>query len=149
MAQIGPASHVTLHYRLAVLQSGAEREVISTLDGRPATLAIGGGQIARPLEERLIGLREGESAGFDLSPAQAFGERNPDLLQALSRAVFDAGAGPDANYAAGDVIELNLPDRGRLTGVLKSLDEERVLVDFNHPLAGLPLRFSVQVIGVL
>jgi FKBP-type peptidyl-prolyl cis-trans isomerase SlpA len=149
MARIAPDSHVTLHYRLAALLDGAEREVISTHGGHPATLQLGGGHLAAGLEARLLGLAEGEEASFELAPAEAFGERNPQLVQALSRAAFDANAEPGSDYAPGDVVEFNGPGGGRVAGVLKEHDERRVVVDFNHPLAGLPVRFSVSVIGVL
>ena len=149
MARIAPDSHVTLHYRLAALADGVEREVISTLGGHPATLQLGGGHLAANLEARLLGLAEGDEASFDLTPAQAFGERNPMLVQALSRAAFDANADAGSDYAPGDVVEFNRPDGGRVAGVLKERDGQRVVVDFNHPLAGMPVRFSVRVIGVL
>jgi FKBP-type peptidyl-prolyl cis-trans isomerase SlpA len=149
MARIAPDSHVTLHYRLAVFVDGAEREVVSTLGDRPATLQLGGGHLAPALEARLLGLAEGDEATFDLGGAEAFGERNPELVQALSRGAFDTHAGTEAEYAAGDVVEFNRPDGGRVAGVLKARDAQRVVIDFNHPLAGLPMRFSVRVIGVL
>ena len=149
MARISPDSHVTLHYRLAALVDGAEREVMSTLCAHPATLQLGGGHLAAGLEAKLLGLVEGDEASFELAPAEAFGERNPQLIQALSRAAFDANADSGSDYAPGDVVEFNRPDGGRLAGVLKDQDERRVVVDFNHPLAGLPVRFSVRVIGVL
>lgn len=149
MTLIESGSHVTLHYRLAVLVEGGEREVVSTLGGHPATLQVGAGQLAPALEQRLIGLPEGARATFDLACERAYGPRNPGLVRSLARASFDRNADPAVDYGAGDVVQFDAPDGGRLAGVLKALDGERVLVDFNHPLAGLPVRFSVQVIGVL
>lgn len=149
MARIAPDSHVTLHYRLAALVDGAEREVMSTHGGHPATLQLGGGHLAAGLETKLVGLVEGDEASFDLTPAEAFGERNPQLVQALSRAAFDANADSGSEFAPGDMVEFNRPDGGRLAGVLKVRDERQVVVDLNHPLAGMPVRFSVRVIGVL
>jgi FKBP-type peptidyl-prolyl cis-trans isomerase SlpA len=149
MARIAPDSHVTLHYRLAALVDGAEREVVSTHGGHPATLQLGGGHLAANLEARLLGLAEGDEASFELAPAEAFGERNPQLVQALSRAAFDADSEPGGDYAPGDLVEFNRPDGGRVAGVLKERGERRVVVDFNHPLAGMPVRFEVRVIGVL
>jgi FKBP-type peptidyl-prolyl cis-trans isomerase SlpA len=149
MARIAPDSHVTLHYRLAALVDGAEREVMSTHGGHPATLQLGGGHLATALEAKLLGLAEGDEASFELAPAEAFGERNPELVQALSRATFDANADAGGKFGPGDVVEFNRPDGGRVAGVLKQSDARRVIVDFNHPLAGLPVRFSVRVIGVL
>jgi FKBP-type peptidyl-prolyl cis-trans isomerase SlpA len=149
MAVIGPGSHVTLHYRLAVVTAGEEREVVSTLALKPATLQIGASQLAPPLEQRLIGLDEGAAAMFELAPDEAYGRRNPELVQALARGAFDANAEPETQYVPGDVVEFRSPTGDRFTGVLKSMDSVRAVVDFNHPLAGLPLRFTVQVIGVL
>lgn len=142
-------SFVTLHYRLAAVLSGEEREIVSTLGARPATLQVGAGQLAQPLEAHLVGLSEGESRTFELAAGEGYGERQADLVQTLARRVFDENADPDAEYAPGDVVEFNAPDGRRVTGVLKQRDERQVVVDFNHPLAGLPLKFSVQVIGVL
>lgn len=149
MARVGPASHVTLHYRLAVVIDGEEREVVSTLDTMPATLQLGAGGLAPPLEGRLVGLDEGACVSFDLPAGEAFGLRSSDLVQTLSRSTFDKNAETDGEYAPGDIVQFRAPDGGRYSGVLKDRGERRVVVDFNHPLAGLPLRFSVKIIGVL
>lgn len=149
MSSIESGSHVTLHYRLAVRLDGDEREVVSTMGGRPATLQIGAGQLGPALEDRLLGLREGARVEFDLAAGEAYGPRHPALVQALTRAAFDANADPEVDYVPGDVVEFSAPDGARYSGVLKERTPQRVVVDFNHPLAGLPLKFSVQVIGVL
>lgn len=146
---IASGSHVTLHYRIAVLHDGDEHEVISTFEATPATLQIGTGQLSAPLEDRLLGLAEGDEASFELGPGEGFGQRSPELVQTLSRAMFDANADPGVEYLPGDIVEFNAPDGGRYAGVLKRHAVDTVVVDFNHPLAGLPLHFSVQVIGVL
>jgi FKBP-type peptidyl-prolyl cis-trans isomerase SlpA len=138
-----------LHYRLAVVTAGEEREVVSTLGSRPATLQIGGGQLAPAIEAQLVGLDEGAQAQFELPAGEAYGQRHPDLVQTLARATFDANADPDTEYVAGDIVEFNSAEGMRVSGVLKSLGESQVVVDFNHPLAGLPLRFSAHIIGVL
>jgi len=122
---------------------------MSTLALQPATLQVGAGQLAPSLEQRLIGLDEGAQESFDLTAEEAYGPRNPDLVQPLSRATFDANADPDSEYVAGDLVELRAADGARFAGVLKSSGESQVVIDFNHPLAGMPLRFAVKVIGVL
>jgi FKBP-type peptidyl-prolyl cis-trans isomerase SlpA len=149
MARVETGSHVTLHYRLAVVTAGEEREVVSTLGSRPATLQLGGGQLAPAIEAQLVGLDEGAQAQFELPAGEAYGQRHPDLVQTLARATFDANADPDTEYVAGDIVEFNSAEGMRVSGVLKSLGESQVVVDFNHPLAGLPLRFSAHIIGVL
>jgi len=116
MALIGPGSHVTLHYRLAVVAAGEEREVVSTLALRPATLRIGASQLAPSLEQRLIGLDEGDAATFELEPDEAFGRRNPLLVQAVARGTFDANADPQSPYLPGDVVEFRSPTGERFSG---------------------------------
>jgi len=149
ISRVAAGSHVTLHYRIAVRLDGNEHEVVSTFDARPATVQVGAGQFSEALEQRLIGLEEGQEASFDLAAGEAFGHRAADLVQALTRATFDANADPGTEYVPGDIVEFNAPDGLRFSGVLKQHGDDRVIVDFNHPLAGLPVRFSVRVIGVL
>lgn len=143
-------SHLTLHYRLSLLEQGAD--VVSTFGGRPATFQLGQGHLAEPLEQCLMGLAEGVQASFDLDPAQAFGPRNPELLQHVPRSLLDEhGGGADGSetYAPGDLVDFPGPDGMRYAGVLKEIDDQWALFDFNHPLAGQRLRFEVQIIGVL
>ncbi|MFP5405871.1 MAG: peptidylprolyl isomerase [Gammaproteobacteria bacterium] len=144
---VGPGSHLTLHYRLSLADSGSD--VINTFVGRPATLQLGLGQMAEPLERCLLGMTEGEHQVFDLDAGDAFGPRNPELVQKLSRATFDANSEPSAGYEPGDVLEFPTADGGRFAGVLKTLTDQYALLDFNHPLAGQRIRFEVRILGVL
>lgn len=121
---------------------------MSTFGAQPATLTIGAGDIAQPLEACLCGLEEGAQRRFELPPDSGFGLRNPELVQTLSGTTFGANADPSVDYAPGDIVEFSLPG-GRFSGVLKRRDGDCVVVDFNHPLAGLPIRFAVHVVGVL
>ncbi len=147
--RIASGSHVTLHYRIAVLVDGSEREVMSTFGAQPATLTIGAGELAEPLEIRLLGLEEGARAQFELPAGEGFGPRSFDLVQSLSSSVFNANADPTQDYAAGDIVQFASPEGRQFSGVLKQRDDDRVVVDFNHPLAGMPIRFAVHVVGVL
>ncbi len=147
--RIASGSHVTLHYRIAVLVDGAEREVMNTFGAQPATLTIGAGELAAPLEARLLGLEEGARQQFELSAGEGFGARSPDLVQSLSRSVFNANADPTQDYVPGDIVQFASPEGMQFSGVLKQRDDDRVVVDFNHPLAGMPIRFAVHVVGVL
>lgn len=148
MSVVGPDSHITLNYQLLAFIEGAQHEVANTFAARPVTVQMGSGQFAPAMETRLLGLAAGSEHTFDLAAAEAYGLRQPELVQTLSRATFDRECAA-GDYQPGEVIELQLPQGGRLAGVLKQIDDARVVVDFNHPLAGVPLRWSVQVIGVL
>ena len=146
-AHVQPGSFVTLHYRLAG-PDGAD--IVNTFGLSPATLSIGAGELAPAMEARLIGLAEGARAAFELPAGVAFGERNPELLQWVRRRLLAEHGDPDAEPAVGDVIQFEAPGgQGQVAGVVRETGEGAVLVDFNHPLAGQPLTFEVEVIGVL
>lgn len=143
-------SYVTLHYRIALASGPAAGQVFAdTFSGRPATLQMGAGQWAPGMEARLVDQPEGASFSFDLLPADAYGERNPDLVQKVTRAMFDQHAGAEQTFVPGDMVEFSAPNGGRYAGVLKELHADYALFDFNHPMAGCALRVDVEILGVL
>ena len=147
MKTVQQGSFLTLHYRLAG-PDGAD--VVSTFAAKPATLTVGAGQLSPAIEARLVGLQEGAEASFELAPGEAFGERNPDMLQKLRRSVLNEMGDPEAEYHVGDVVEFPTPDgSGRFAGVVRECGEDWLLFDFNHPLAGQAVTFQVRLIGVL
>jgi FKBP-type peptidyl-prolyl cis-trans isomerase SlpA len=142
-----PGSFLTLHYRLAGPDGSA---LIDTFDEPPATLSLGTGELAPAMEARLIGLPEGARESFELAPGEAFGERNPELLQRVKLSLLREHGDPDANYHIGDVVQFPTPDgNGAYAGVVREVGPDWLLFDFNHPLAGQPVRFDVHLIGVL
>ncbi len=145
-AVVTESSYLTLHYRLAVA-GGAD--IVTTFNGTPATLLLGQGQLAPFLEQRLIGLPEGTHQTFELSAGEGFGDRNPDLIQSVSKATLEENSVPGTDYTVGEVVEFNAPKGGRFAGVLLELRDTTALFDFNHPLAGQPLQFEVKLISVL
>jgi FKBP-type peptidyl-prolyl cis-trans isomerase SlpA len=144
---VQPGSFLTLHYRLAG-PDGAD--IVNTFADKPATLSLGTGELAAPLERRLLGLAEGTRSVFELPAGEAFGERNPGLLQRVKRALLDELGDPDQPYHVGDVVQFPTPDgQASYAGVVRELGGDWLLFDFNHPLAGAPVTFEVQLIGVL
>ena len=147
MNAIQPGSFLTLHYRLAHAEGA---DLVNTFNDKPATLSLGTGELAPAIEVRLIGLPEGARVSFDMAAGEAFGDRNPALLQRVKRSLLDELGGVDKHYASGDVVQFPMPDgRGSYAGLVREVGTDWLLFDFNHPLAGAALRFEVHVIGVL
>ena len=144
--RVSAGAFLTLHYRLATLDG---ENIISTFNESPATLQMGSGQLAPQLEQALIGLEEGSHTTQELGPQQAFGPRNPDLVQRVSLATLKENSSISENYTVGDLVEFNAPKGGRFAGVLRALDEQGATFDFNHPLAGQTLLFETRIIGIL
>ncbi|MDP3707465.1 MAG: FKBP-type peptidyl-prolyl cis-trans isomerase [Polaromonas sp.] len=146
---VQPGSFLTLHYRMAA-PGGAN--IINTFDGKPATLSLGTGQLSPTIEQRLLGLPEGARTTFELAAGEAFGERNPELLQWVARKLLNELSDPDETYKVGDVVQFPTPDgMGQYAGTVQQVkgSDDAVQFDFNHPLAGQPVVFEVQIIGVL
>ena len=140
----GVASHLTLHYRIC-LADPPHAEVLSTFGGNPATLVLGTGELGAGLEACLAGVASCGRHSFLLEPGQAFGGYRDDLLQRLPVEAFPAGLA----VQAGQVVEFSGPHGARLTGLVKEFAGGEALVDFNHPLAGRPVRFEVEILAVL
>ncbi|MEI8324808.1 MAG: peptidylprolyl isomerase [Betaproteobacteria bacterium] len=143
-------SFLTLHYRL----SGPAGDIINTFPTQPATLTLGTGALSAAVERHLIGLAEGVHICLELAAGEAFGPRNPDMLQWLDRKVLAQMGDPSEQYQVGDVLQFPTPDgKAQFAGVVRQLRQDErgqaVLFDFNHPLAGAAVTFEVQLLGVL
>jgi FKBP-type peptidyl-prolyl cis-trans isomerase SlpA len=150
-------SFLTLHYRLAG-PNGAD--FINTFGAKPATLSMGSGQLSQALEDCLMGLPEGRHAMFELAPGTAFGPRDEARLQWVARKLLDKLGQPGRRYCEGDVVQFPAPDgSASFAGAVRQVGvgqghgappaADAVLFDFNHPLAGMAVRFEVKLIGVL
>ncbi|NBW25848.1 MAG: peptidylprolyl isomerase [Betaproteobacteria bacterium] len=149
-ARVQAGSFLTLHYRLG----GPSGDIINTFGGKPATLSLGSGALSPAVEQCLMDMAEGQRATFDLPPGAAFGERNPAMEQWVAIKLLRELGDPHERYAPGDVVQFPTPDgqdsyAGAVLQVRDAADGGAVLFDFNHPLAGQPVSFEVQLIGVL
>ena len=147
MAIVEPGSFLTLHYRLA----GPKGDINNTFHEKPATLSLGCGSLSPAVEQRLLGLQEGTRTLMELPAGEAFGDHNPDMQQWVARKLLNELGDPVEKYALGDVVQFPTPDGlGAYAGTVLEVSEAgAVLFDFNHPLAGQPVTFEVELIGVL
>ena len=132
---------VTLHFSIT-LKTG---EVIdSTFDEEPATFTVGDGNLLPGFEEVVMGLSAGSKEIFTISPEKGFGQHNPSNLQTIKRDQFSA----DITLEKGLVLSFADAQKAELPGVVAEFTDEEVIVDFNHPLAGKDVLFTVNIINV-
>jgi FKBP-type peptidyl-prolyl cis-trans isomerase SlpA len=136
--RIQPGDHVTLHYRL----SSMGQEIANTFPDEPETFRVGAGEIDSRLERALTGLVMGTHQTLHLPPWEAFGERDETLIQTLPRSEFPA------DLPVGHQVEFDLPNGDSWLGTVTEVGAETVEVDFNHPLAGLPVEFEVHILAI-
>lgn len=133
---IGPGKAVTLHFAIK-LEDG--QIIDSNFDAEPARFEFGDGNIPEGFEQAMLGLKVGEHVELTIAPERGFGMHNPSNIQVLPRSQFR-----DMELEPGLVISFQEPG-GELPGVITDFNDDKVTVDFNHPLAGKTLIFEVEV----
>ena len=126
---------------LALFASPENGDVVdSNFEKDPASFVFGDGNLPEGLSN-LIGLKAGDDGEFTVLPEKAFGMHNPSNIQTFKR--FEFGA--DITLEEGLVLSFEDAANSELPGVVKSFDDQEVLIDFNHPLAGEILTFKVAI----
>jgi len=139
--QIEQGKQVELHFALKL----ADGQVVdSTFDRAPAVLKVGDGNLPEGFEELIIGLKAGDKESFVVPPEKAFAQPNPNNIQHMKRSDFAA----DMELEEGMVVSFADANQAELPGVIKQVEDNLVIVDFNHPLAGKELTFDVEIINV-
>ena len=137
--QIQTGTSVTLHFSLA-LENG--HTVDSNFEGNPATFSVGDGNLLPGFESSLLGLEVGDEREFIISPENAFGQHNAQNVQAVDRGNFD-----ESELEIGSILSFQNGD-GELPGVIIALEENQMMVDFNHPLSGKNIVFTVKIVEI-
>lgn len=121
-------------------------EVAKKLHGKegPLLVVFGMDRLIPGIYDALMEMKEGEEKSVHLNSDQAFGERKKDLVKIMSSTEF---ARHKVNPEPGLVIHVDT-DTGRLYGTVKSVTAGRVMVDFNHPIAGQEVDYSLKLLKV-
>ncbi|HWR87999.1 MAG TPA: FKBP-type peptidyl-prolyl cis-trans isomerase [Acidiferrobacterales bacterium] len=138
---IQPGSRVTLHYTLSLAD---DTVVDSTREAEPITFQIGSGALIEMLERQLIGLRTGEHRRFEISAAESQLPASAEAIQTMARSDFPA----ELAIETGQVLGFVMPSGEEVPGLIVSISDTEVIVDFSHPLAGRDLIFDVEILAV-
>lgn len=136
---IGEGTEVTLHFAIK-LQSG--QVIDSNFEAQPAKFVFGDGNIPEGFEQALSGLKMGDHLDLTIAPERGFGMHNPSNIQVMPRTQFK-----EMDLEPGLVVTFQEPG-GEVPGVVSEFTEDRVTIDFNHPLAGQTILFEVKILQV-
>jgi len=107
----------------------------------PIVVTAGGKDVIKPLSDLLCHMVVGGRRKFVLSPAQAYGEYNPSLVQIVNRSLLEEkGISPDR----GQILSIN-----GAKATITDINQTHVVLDFNHPLAGRTLVYNIHVLKKL
>ena len=131
---------VTFHY---TLRDPSDRVIDTSAGGPPVTYLEGAGQIIDGLDEQLREAPAGTKVRIVVAAKKAYGERDPDQVQRVNRSLLPV----EGELKVGDTFQTG-EDRHSPVVTVVGVEGEDVLLDANHPLAGVDLTFDVQVISV-
>ena len=141
MSEIRPGCRVSMHFSIT-LEDGTVAE--SSFDDEPLTFTMGDGTLHEGLELGLYGMQPGDEETLTMLPEQTFGFHDPENVHQMARSEFD----PQLELQEGMIIGFTTPAGDELPGIIKSVQDETVTVDFNHPLAGHDLLYRIKILEV-
>ncbi len=107
----------------------------------PLEFKVGSGQVIPGFENAVIGMKVGEEKEFTLQPKDAYGERNPELVQKVDRQKLP----PDPEPKIGMGLVVASPNGQHRRAVITAVNDQTVTIDLNHPLAGKILKFKIKI----
>ena len=121
----------------------AEGEIFDQADAdRPLVFTVGDERIMPAFAAAIVGMRQGETRTFTLEAEEAFGPHLPELVQTVPRSRFPGEITVDA------VVAMDMEREGKrhkMPAQVVAVTDETVTVDFNHPLAGRPVTYTVTI----
>ena len=138
--QIARDSVAAFHYTL----TDDQNQVIDSSEGRdPLTYLHGGGQIVPGLEKQLEGRSAGDKFSAEVSPEEGYGVHHPELMQEVPREAFQGVE----DIQPGMQFQGRGP-QGEINVTVTRVEDGKVFIDGNHPLAGKTLHFAIEVTDV-
>ena len=139
--------YINVSYKLYDITNGEPRLLEETTPDHPFIFISGMGVVLPKFEENLINMAEGETFEFVLTPEEAYGERTEKHIVNVARETFcQNGHFDHDNVFVGAEIPLQNEDGNRFLAKVVSVDNSKVRVDLNHPLAGKTLNFKGHVV---
>ena len=134
-------SLLLMHYSI-MLTNGTEIE--SSFDDEPVEISMGTGVLPEGMELALYGLETGDRQTLTLTPEQGFGLRDEENIHMMPLSDFPDDLKPES----GLVFEFETQEGEDILGTILSVKNDQAEVDFNHPLAGQPLVFTVEILEI-
>lgn len=131
-----------------VLRNANDEVIESMTEQWPLKFYYGSGAMLPAFEGHLLGLTEGSHFDFVLPAKDAYGLLSPTMIKEIPlNALPDSEHFPNRIYERGDHLQLQFEDDVRVGRVVEVLDHA-IVVDFNHSLAGVDLRFTGRILHV-
>lgn len=148
MNEVQHGAQVEVAYTLRA--NGPEGEELETCqEESPFVFRMGAEEALEAFEKALVGKRVGEPFELTIACDDAYGEESDEAVLSLPKETFMVDGKLDEEVMqAGEVVPMSDDEGNEIVGMVVEVKADAVLVDFNHPLAGLDLHFEGVVVGV-
>lgn len=130
---------VTMHFTVTTLDG---TQIDSSRDGQPMTFLQGSQFLIKGLEDALQGKQSGDKFELQVEPELAYGERHDNLVQLVPKTMFDG-----MDLEVGMTFRATTDEGQQSVMIIDETDDE-VVVDGNHPLSGVHLKFDIEILDV-
>jgi peptidylprolyl isomerase len=141
MTQAKRGDTVHVHYK-GTLDDGTEFD--SSEGNEPIVFTIGAGQVIPGFEDAIEGMTTGDKKTERIDVENAYGVRREELVFTVPRDQMPEGT----EVEVGDMLRVGFPDGGDAAVQVAGLDDQSVTLDANHPLAGKPLTFELELVSI-
>jgi peptidylprolyl isomerase len=131
---------VKVHYT-GTLNNG---DVFDTSEGKePFEFTLGEGQVIQGFDDAVVGMEEGDEKEVEIAKDDAYGDRNPELVQEVPKEQFG-----DQEVQEGMMLAVQSQDGQQIPATVTEVGESTVTIDMNPPLAGKDLNFEIELVSV-
>ncbi len=142
MVKVEKGNKIKVHYT-GTLNDGNKFD--SSHDrGQTLDFEVGTGQMIKGFDEGVIGMEVGETKDLHLKPEDAYGLRKEEAQTEVPKESLPS----DFNPKIGETVQGQTIDGRPILAKVKELQEDKVILDLNHPLAGEELNFNIELIEI-
>jgi FKBP-type peptidyl-prolyl cis-trans isomerase 2 len=142
MKQVQKGDTIRVHY-VGKLTNGIIFD--ETLDDDPFEFTIGADEVLPDFENAFIGMTVGDKKTFQINAANAYGDYDDEAFYAIEYDLLP----PDIEPELGLDLKIKMPDGSSEVMTIVELEEDTIILDANHPLAGEDLIFTVELVEIV
>ena len=143
MAQLAVKGDVVKVHYTGTLNDGTVFD--SSREREPLEFTLGEGQVIAGFEQAVLGLGVGEEVTVHIPAEQAYGAHHEELTAVLPR----ADVLPDLPLTPGIRLQMRTEEGSPVLMTVTSVNEQTITLDANHPLAGQPLNFEIELVEIV
>ncbi len=140
MQQAKKGDTVHVHYK-GTLDDGS---IFDSSEGNdPISFTLGSGEVIPGFENAIEGMSIGDKKTERMEPGDAYGDRREELVFTVGRDQM-----PEGDVEVGDMLQVGFPDGTSSAVTVAAVLDDTVQLDANHPLAGKPLTFELELVSI-